>query len=87
MSALKTLQFIPAQERRFQLHLQHGKAGIQGGHLSSGTFVKFRIGEAGMQLFLLLLDIGLKWWLAPIWREWLHALLGASAGLEAGGQV
>ncbi|HEU4333008.1 MAG TPA: hypothetical protein VFT32_00810 [Candidatus Eisenbacteria bacterium] len=38
-------------------------------------------------LFLLLLDIGLKWWLAPIWREWLHALLGASAGLEAGGQV
>ncbi len=34
---------------------------------------------------LLLLDIGLKWWLAPIWREWLHALLGASAGLEAGG--
>ena len=38
-------------------------------------------------LTLLLLDIGLKWWLAPIWREWLHALLGASAGIEAGGSV
>ena len=37
--------------------------------------------------FLLLVDIGLKWWLAPIWREWLQALLGASAGLEAGGSV
>ncbi len=36
---------------------------------------------------LLAFDIGLKWWLAPIWREWLHALLGASAGLEAGGSV
>ncbi|MEK7347251.1 MAG: hypothetical protein AABZ94_00105 [Candidatus Eisenbacteria bacterium] len=36
---------------------------------------------------LLALDIGLKWWLAPIWREWLHALLGASAGIEAGGSV
>ena len=36
---------------------------------------------------LLLVDIGLKWWLAPIWRDWLHALLGASAGLEAGGSV
>ena len=34
---------------------------------------------------LLLLDIGLKWWLAPIWRDLLHALLGASAGIEAGG--
>ena len=36
---------------------------------------------------LLLVDIGLKWWLAPIWREWLQALLGASAGIEAGGSV
>ncbi|MGE5176430.1 MAG: hypothetical protein ACM3JJ_08650 [Hyphomicrobiales bacterium] len=36
---------------------------------------------------LLLLDIFLKWWLAPIWRDWLKALLGAAAGLEAGGSV
>jgi len=36
-------------------------------------------------LVLLLADIGLKWWLAPIWRELLLKLLGASAGLEAGG--
>ncbi len=34
---------------------------------------------------LLLADIGLKWWLAPIWRDLLRALLGASAGIEAGG--
>jgi hypothetical protein len=34
---------------------------------------------------LLLLDIFLKWWLAPIWRDWLKSLLGASAGIEAGG--
>ncbi len=34
---------------------------------------------------LLLLDIGLKAWLAPVWREWLRALLGASGGIEAGG--
>jgi len=34
---------------------------------------------------LLLADIALKWWLAPIWRDWLRALLGASAGIEAGG--
>lgn len=34
---------------------------------------------------LLLLDIGLKWWLAPIWRDLLRGLLGASAGIEAGG--
>lgn len=34
---------------------------------------------------LLLTDIGLKWWLAPIWRDFLRALLGASAGIEAGG--
>jgi hypothetical protein len=33
----------------------------------------------------LLADIGLKWWLAPIWRELLSKLLGASAGIEAGG--
>jgi len=36
-------------------------------------------------LALLLLDIGLKWWLAPLWRDLLRGLLGASAGLEAGG--
>ena len=42
---------------------------------------------AVFSLVLLLLDIGLKWWLAPIWREWLHAILGASAGIEAGGSV
>jgi hypothetical protein len=36
---------------------------------------------------LLLLDIFLKWWLAPVWREWLRALLGASAGIEAGGSA
>jgi len=36
---------------------------------------------------LLCLDIFLKWWLAPIWRDWLRALLGASAGLDAGGSV
>ena len=36
-------------------------------------------------MVLLLADIGLKWWLAPIWREFLRALLGASAGIEAGG--
>jgi hypothetical protein len=34
---------------------------------------------------LLLADMGLKWWLAPIWRDLLRALLGASAGIEAGG--
>ena len=34
---------------------------------------------------LLLLDIGLKWWLAPVWRDLLRGLLGASAGIEAGG--
>lgn len=33
----------------------------------------------------LVLDIGLKWWLAPVWRDMLRALLGASAGIEAGG--
>ena len=35
----------------------------------------------------LCLDIFLKWWLAPIWSDWLRALLGASAGLDAGGSV
>ncbi len=34
---------------------------------------------------LLVLDILLKWWLAPVWRGILRALLGASAGIEAGG--
>ena len=33
----------------------------------------------------LLADIGLKWWLAPIWRDALLKLLGASAGIDAGG--
>jgi hypothetical protein len=36
-------------------------------------------------VLLLLLDIGLKWWLAPVWRDLLRGLLGASAGIEAGG--
>jgi hypothetical protein len=36
---------------------------------------------------LLVLDIFLKWWLAPLWREWLRTLLGASAGIEAGGSA
>lgn len=36
-------------------------------------------------LVFLAVDIGLKWWLAPIWRGFLRALLGASAGIEAGG--
>ena len=39
----------------------------------------------GASAALLLADIGLKWWLAPLWREFLRALLGASAGIEAGG--
>jgi len=34
---------------------------------------------------LLVLDVGLKWWLAPEWRLLLKGLLGASAGIEAGG--
>lgn len=38
-------------------------------------------------LALLALDVFLKWWLAPIWRDWLRALLGAAAGLEAGGSA
>lgn len=38
-------------------------------------------------VLLLALDIFLKWWLAPIWREWLRAILGASAGIEAGGSA
>jgi hypothetical protein len=41
----------------------------------------FLLGSAA----LLATDILLKWWLAPIWRDWLRALLGASAGIEAGG--
>ena len=36
-------------------------------------------------LAFLVLDIVLKWWLAPVWRGFLRALLGASAGIEAGG--
>jgi len=39
----------------------------------------------GASVALLLADIGLKWWLAPLWRDFLRALLGASAGIEAGG--
>lgn len=41
----------------------------------------------GASVAFLCLDIFLKWWLAPIWRDWLRALLGASAGLDAGGSV
>ncbi len=36
---------------------------------------------------LLALDVALKWWLAPLWREWLRTILGASAGFEAGGSA
>ncbi|TMQ59127.1 MAG: hypothetical protein E6K76_05940 [Candidatus Eisenbacteria bacterium] len=36
-------------------------------------------------LVFLAIDIGLKWLLAPEWRGLLRALLGASAGIEAGG--
>ena len=36
-------------------------------------------------LAFLATDIGLKFWLAPAWRDFLRALLGASAGIEAGG--
>jgi len=50
---------------------------------TGGVIVRLALFSA----LLLALDVGLKWWLAPIWREWLHALLGASAGLEAGGSV
>jgi hypothetical protein len=38
-------------------------------------------------VLLLALDIFLKWWLAPLWRDWLRAILGASAGIEAGGSA
>lgn len=38
-----------------------------------------------LSLALLLADIGLKAWLAPQWQHWLRGLLGASAGIEAGG--
>jgi hypothetical protein len=38
-----------------------------------------------LSLALLLADIGLKAWLAPQWQHWLRGLLGASAGVEAGG--
>ncbi|HEU4764191.1 MAG TPA: hypothetical protein VFT93_00915, partial [Candidatus Eisenbacteria bacterium] len=38
-------------------------------------------------VLLLGLDIFLKWWLAPIWRDWLRSILGASAGIEAGGSA
>jgi hypothetical protein len=36
-------------------------------------------------LVLLAADILLKWRMAPVWRGFLRALLGASAGIEAGG--
>jgi len=36
-------------------------------------------------LVFLLVDILLKWRMAPLWRGFLRALLGASAGIEAGG--
>ena len=32
----------------------------------------------------LLADIGLKWWLAPIWREFLRALLRLPARIIGG---
>ena len=38
-------------------------------------------------VLLLALDVFLKWWLAPLWREWLRTILGASAGIEAGGSA
>lgn len=38
-----------------------------------------------LSVALLLADIGLKWWLAPIWSDLLRGILGASAGIEAGG--
>lgn len=38
-------------------------------------------------VLLLALDVALKWWLAPIWREWLRTILGAAAGFEAGGSA
>lgn len=38
-----------------------------------------------LSLAFLLADIGLKAWLAPLWQHWLRDLLGASAGIEAGG--
>jgi hypothetical protein len=70
-------------------------AGTAGALWGAKRFYGSRATETGalvarLALFsalLLFLDIGLKWWLAPIWREWLQALLGASAGLEAGGSV
>lgn len=47
-----------------------------------------RIGKLLLTAMLLLaLDIFLKWWLAPLWREWLRTILGASAGIEAGGSA
>jgi len=36
-------------------------------------------------VLLLLVDMGLKAWLAPVWQLMLRGLLGASAGIEAGG--
>ncbi len=36
-------------------------------------------------LAFLVVDIALKWWLAPEWRILLRALLGTGAGIEAGG--
>ena len=36
-------------------------------------------------LAFLAIDVGLKFWLAPVWRDFLRGLLGASAGIEAGG--
>lgn len=47
-----------------------------------------RVGRLlALAVALLMLDIFLKWWLAPIWRDWLRAILGASAGIEAGGSA
>ena len=67
-----------------------GTAGALWGamRLYRGTKAPRLVGRLALfSLLLLLVDVGLKWWLAPIWREWLQALLGASAGIEAGGSV
>jgi hypothetical protein len=65
----------------------HGRRGETTGATGGGGESSLMVRVALLSLALLLLDIGLKWWLAPLWREWLHAILGASAGIEAGGSV
>jgi len=88
-SAMRVLSFILAGTagalwgwRRFRTRLGGGGAvPLDAG----GARIVARL--TLFSLALLVLDIFLKWWLAPIWREWLQALLGASAGLEAGGRA